>query len=377
MNRPIIGKALEPLTLLLVLVFFAPMPAPLASCGAETHHGSVRFATGFEILAQTSERTVIRDSMNQVLTVFHKGEPRGDALPHAYRSPVKRVVSSSAPAVPLINAIGQIDSLVGVKLPQNAWHIQEVQERMAAGKIALIGDGSHEYVDYERAAALNPDIIFDNIFRPGRWSALAEDNVLKVGSIYTRNENTLLGQFEWIKMLSVFYGAEKQAAAIFKEKVDHYDSIKGRVRRRAFTPNVLWGFITPHKASVPGGSSFIANAIADAGGKYVCQEEFQSYQGGYLPCDLEVFFTEGVDADLFILSSTKAGGIKSLDGLVRLNGMLKKFKSIQTRNVWCYQPWFWQSVDKPDEILEDIAAILHPEIFPGHKVRFFCKLKPG
>lgn len=33
-----------------------------------------------------------------------------------------------------------------------------------------------------------------------------------------------------------------------------------------------------------------------------------------------------------------------------------------------------QSADKLDEILLDLAAIIHPELYPGHQLRYFAEM---
>lgn len=37
-------------------------------------------------------------------------------------------------------------------------------------------------------------------------------------------------------------------------------------------------------------------------------------------------------------------------------------------------PCYIQSMDKLDEIITEIAAILNPELFPGYKLSFFLEL---
>ncbi|WP_419655742.1 hypothetical protein Dvar_48390 [Desulfosarcina variabilis str. Montpellier] len=55
---------------------------------------------------------------------------------------------------------------------------------------------------------------------------------------------------------------------------------------------------------------------------------------------------------------------------------LAEFKAVRAGAVWCFQPWWWQALDRSDEIVADLAAILHPELFPGHVLNLFFKLSP-
>jgi iron complex transport system substrate-binding protein len=38
------------------------------------------------------------------------------------------------------------------------------------------------------------------------------------------------------------------------------------------------------------------------------------------------------------------------------------------------KPVYAQSADRLDELLTEIAAILHPEAYPGHELKFFVEL---
>ncbi len=345
--------------------------------GDDKTNSVVRYARGFNIIEQNSRKIVLTDAMNQPFTILcRKAESdessSNDNIIHA---PVKKVVSTSATAVSLIKAIGEIDSLVGVKLPQKAWHIKEIKKRMENGTISLIGDGSHDYIDYERVMAIRPDIVFNNTDYPVKWTVLLKDRGILTASVCTHKEDSLLGQFEWVKMLGAFYNESDQVKRIFDERANRYNALKESIAQKATSvPGVLWGTVVRHRASVPGGASFIANAIKDSGGEYALQKELKNARGGYIPFDLELFYQKGMGADVFVLSSTKASGIKRIEDLVRLNDMFKNFKSVKNKNVWCYQPWLWQSVDKPDEVFKDIAAIVHPGIFPDAEIRYFEKL---
>ncbi len=361
----------------LALLFFVALLSShcTLSDGNKTEN-NVYYAQGFHILEETEHVTVITDCLGVQITIVHDEKGSHDAASSDYTigAPVAKVISTSAPAVSLIKSIEKTDSLAGVKLPAKSWHIEEVRERMKTGDISLIGNGSHDYVDYEQVLKIKPDIVFNNIEYPAKWAEILRTSGIKTASVCTHKENTLLGQFEWVKMVGAFYSEGIKAECVFNRRADRYNGIKTSIDPDQDAPKVLWGTVYSHRASVPGGASFIANAIEDGGGEYVLRKELENARGGYLACDLEMFYQKGVDADVFFLSNTKAGGIKTIEDLVTVNDILKNFKSVQTGNVWCYKPWFWQSVDKPDEIFRDIVAILHPGMFASPEIKNFERL---
>jgi iron complex transport system substrate-binding protein len=345
----------------------------LCSCKERGEHPAVsaHYSRGFDIVERSKEKTVFVDSYGNTQEIFHDGNTVSGI--DAFVSPVKKAVSISAPSVTLVNAMGKIDSIAGVKLPASAWHIPEVRQRMESGRIALVGDGSHEHINAERIVALNPDIVFNNIESPEKWLSILEERKIRVLPVLTHKEDSLLGQFEWIRLLGEFYNEGEKAGKLFDEKSRFYAELKNKVKNAKRT-SVLCGVVYDRSASVSGGGSVIANTVRDAGGRFLFEKEFRESDSQYIKCDLEAFFSKGLDADVFILTTTKAGGTTRISDITALNDIYARFKSFKNGNVWCYSLDFWQSIDRPDEVLADMIAILHPELMPGYKVRHFDKL---
>jgi|GEM_PF-1998913 len=332
-------------------------------------------ANGFGILSKTKNKTTLIDSMDRKISVYHGKTGSKDNMGGGFHSPARKVISISAPAIPLIVELGKTGTIRGLKLPAKSWHFEKIKTMMNAGDIQLVGNGSHSYINHEIILSVQPDLIFTNREFKGQLSNLLHEKNITVASIHTHRENSLMGQFEWIRFIGEFYNDGARAEIIFREKLGRYNKLKNKLSSVKNRTRVLWGSMVQHRASVPGGASFIANAVKDAGGKYALDIEMSAQTGAYIPLNMEVFYQKGTDSDILVLSSTKASGIKSISDIIKVNPMTRYFKAIKRGNVWCYHPCFWQSIHRPDEILEDIAAMLHPGLFPGHKFRFFEKLK--
>ncbi len=328
-------------------------------------------ASGFKILDSDDTRTVLKDSLNRTMTVVHGKSKKSEK--EFFHSPAGKVISISSPSVPLIVALDETDSLKGVRLPAASWYLKEIKKRMNSGKIKLIGNGSHGYMNFEAIVALNPDLVFTNTEIENRWEVFLSERGIKTVAVLTHLERSLMGQFEWIRFISCFYGREKKASDLFTIKKDLYSKISSEVRSSPSKTKTLWCNIVQHRVSVPGGDSFIANAIADAGGDYVLKNFTSDLRGGYIPLDMELFYETGRSADVMIISATKSA-IGNIDSLIRINPFIQNFISIKNKRVWCYRPCFWQSIHRPDEILKDITAMLHPELHQDHRLTFFEKL---
>ena len=57
-----------------------------------------------------------------------------------------------------------------------------------------------------------------------------------------------------------------------------------------------------------------------------------------------------------------------------MNPILKNIGPLENGKVLAPLPHYAQSTDRLDEIILEMAAILHPELFPGYKKKFFLEL---
>ena len=57
-----------------------------------------------------------------------------------------------------------------------------------------------------------------------------------------------------------------------------------------------------------------------------------------------------------------------------MNPLLASIRPLKHGKVYAPLPHYVQSGDRLDEILTEIAAILHPECYPGYQYRYFEEL---
>ncbi len=66
--------------------------------------------------------------------------------------------------------------------------------------------------------------------------------------------------------------------------------------------------------------------------------------------------------------------VNSKEELIQQVPGLAETKPFKEDKVYTMQPWFWQSIHRMDEIIRDLAAIFHPELFPQHELTMFKKI---
>ncbi len=89
---------------------------------------------------------------------------------------------------------------------------------------------------------------------------------------------------------------------------------------------------------------------------------------------VERFLYSGETADIFFTYRTRESGATSKAAIARLNPLIKDIAPLHGGKVFAPLPCYIQSMDKLDEILTEISAILHPDRYPGHILRYFEEL---
>jgi len=353
---------------ILILIFIFNLLA--CKNPASTTKNKMEFATGFSIVESSTVRSIVTDSLKRKLTILHSKSKIGKEKLFTVKSPVRRVICGTTTVAALLGSLGELKSIKGVTLSQNQWYINDIKKGIQSGKIKVLGDGMASF-NMEEIVKFSPNIVFTTSDHDRNRAIILKKRNIKSAIVHEYMEDSFIGQFEWVKFLAEFYNKGKLADKIFKNIKKSYFDIKKIACNSKKKTSVAWGSLYEGKAYVPGGDSLVSKAISDAGGQYLMKD----FKGtGALPISLEKFYDSYVNSEIFIYSSTIAYGAKSIIALIAKSEILGKFKSFKEGKVWCYKPSYWQAIDRPDLILKDLAAMIHPELFPDHKLKFFQKM---
>lgn len=78
--------------------------------------------------------------------------------------------------------------------------------------------------------------------------------------------------------------------------------------------------------------------------------------------------------DAMFTYRTPEVGATSKASLIRLNPIIKDIIPLNSGRIFSPLKHYSQSLDKMDEIIEEIAALLHPERFPKKELKYFRQL---
>ncbi len=188
-------------------------------------------------------------------------------------------------------------------------------------------------------------------------------------------ENDPLGRAEWVKYFAALTGTEEQAAEFFDGVSSDYQALASSVAG-ADPVQVVPG--QPYQGTwfVPGGASYNARLIADAGGTTAWATDTST---GSVSTDLETVLANSGSAPAWLASTTWTTKAEALAEEPRF----AEFAAFQSGNVWNAAKdvtpeggnnYYELGVARPDLILGDLVAILHPDQAPGHEFAFYLQL---
>lgn len=288
--------------------------------------------------------------------------------------PIKKLASSSVTHLSFLNLIDEIQSVTGFCNPKLAYN-ESFRKNVSEGKITDLGE---EFaMNVEKVMALKPDMLMINGYNQtdANVQRIQQAGVPVIFNIEW-TETTPLGRAEWIKFLATFYDKESLADSIFNRVQKNYIELKEKASKTVNKPNILSGGNFRGTWYMPSGRSFMGELYHDAGANYFYANDTT---GGSLPLNFETVLKNFSNATVWLnsnynsMSELKKADKKNILFLPAKNGKVYNFNK---RMLPSTANDFWESgVSRPDLLLSDVIAILHPEILPNFQLYFSEKLK--
>lgn len=323
----------------------------------------------FTVNRISDQRTDVRDGAGRTLVLVPRDAPAPeDVAPnHVVRTPVRRVVAYGFFDVATMRALGVLkDALVGVTTPAEGWTIDEVKQGMAAGKIAFLGDSSS--IDFERLKQQEPELVltWDHAVIP-----MLDELGISCAITSTPVAMCLNARMRFVQFLAPFFNREEAANAFFGRVNQALIDIREQTAGSGPPPKVMWGDIYEKRVLVEPGNAWVGELVGLAESDYLFDDV---YGTSCIEIAVERFLYSGEEADIYFTYRTRDAGVTSKAALARMNPLLADIRPIREGKVYAPMPHYVQSGDHLDEILTEIAAILHPEAYPGFKRRYFIEL---
>jgi iron complex transport system substrate-binding protein len=286
-------------------------------------------------------------------------------------TPVTSLYSGSTTHLPNLVALDRLDVLTGVA-SKSLISEKEVLDRVAEpGVVEYAAAGS---VDAEAVVAGKPDVVITAGTDDPAYAVISAAGVPVLADAEWL-ENDPLGRAEWIKYFAALTGTEAQAAELFDAVEQSYTALADKVAS-ADPVQVVPG--QPYQGTwyVPGGQSFNSRLIADAGGTTAWADDPST---GSVSTDLESVLAKAGKAPAWLASTTWTSKAEALAEEPRFS----EFAAFQSGNVWNAAKdvtaeggnnYYELGTARPDLVLGDLVAILHPDLMPGHDFAFYLQL---
>lgn len=366
----------------------------LCSCGGGRGGGDLseysislyrpQYASGFEILGAEGRESSILVSRNPwqgaenvetMLFIARNGErPPVDFAGQVLDGDASRVICMSSTHVALLDAVGTVESVVGVS------GIDFVtNEYVMANRDKVHDVGYDNSVDYEMVVALDPDVV---LLYGVTGASVMESKLQELGIPYVYIgeyiEQVPLGKTEWMVAVAEIVGRRAEAEQLFAEVPQRYDALKQRVASaKSVNPKVMIN--TPYADSwfMASTTSYVACLIADAGGDYIYKMNSSNTS---LPIDIEEAAVLVSQADIWI----NAGSVATLEDMRRQYPKFADMRCVEQGAIFNFDRRmsprggndYWESgVLKPDVVLADLIKIFHPELMAEHEFVYYRKLE--
>ena len=162
-------------------------------------------------------------------------------------------------------------------------------------------------------------------------------------------------------LLGELFGRRDEARKVFDNVINDYNDLVLKAKlAQTERPKVLVETEQSGVWYLPAGKSYQARMLADAGACYPWEDTDGQ---GSLALSLESVAAKAIDADVWLIrtygyssfKAVKKGGIYSCDSAIR--------------------PIFNDIAFHPERVLADYVAIFHPEVLPGHELRYFRRIE--
>ena len=288
--------------------------------------------------------------------------------------PIDNIVVTSTTHIPALEALGELDKLVGFSDTKYV-SSKAARKRIDAGQIKELG--INENLNTEAVLALQPDVVV-GFAVSGNNTAYETLQRSQIPVIYNGDwvEETPLGKAEWIKFFALFFNKETKASIIFAEIEKSYNDAKKLAETAITRPTVLSGALYKDVWYLPGGKSWAANFLKDANANYLWQESTES---GSLSLSWESVLVVANNAEYWIGPAQ----FKSYSEMASSSAHYLQFDAFKNKKVFTFANtegetggnlYYELAPQRPDIVLKDLIHILHPNLLPEHKPFFFKPL---
>ncbi len=283
------------------------------------------------------------------------------------RTPLRNSLVFSSVHSSLLAELQCLDAIGGI-CDSEYNYIEELQARILAGTLADAGNSTAP--DIEQIIELNPDAILLSPFENVRHDRL-EKTGIPIIECADYMENTPLGRAEWMRLIGRLYGCEELADSLFMSIKESYLSTKQKVDSAKHKPLVITERRIGQVWYIPGGKSYMAQLLNDAGAQYPWSDNNNT---GSLALSFENVLERGQEADFWLIKYHAPQNF-TYNNLKQEYTPNSRFKAFNQKQIYgCnthYMRYYEETPFHPERLLKDLGAIFHPTLFEGYTPYYY------
>lgn len=360
----------------------------LAGCGSASSEDTnlreevvdVKYADGFRLVQGEGYRCIdivnpwdTTQLLNRYILVGRSEElPQELPAGCVVRTPLTHSLVFSSVHCSLLQELDRLDAVGGV-CDSEYIYVDALRDRLSGGK--LVDAGSSVAPDIEQIIDLNPDAILLSPYENNRYERLKNTRI-PIIECADYMETSPLGRAEWMRVFGWLYGCEAAADSLFAAVEATYNTTLERIAQVDTRPKVITERRTGAVWYVPGGKSYMARILADAGASYPWSENNNT---GSIALSFEQVFEDGQDADFWLIKHHSESAM-SYKTLAEEYAPYARFKAFEEKKIYdCnsrYYRYYEDTPFHPERLLQDLGSIFHPLLFENYTPYYFHPIAP-
>lgn len=304
------------------------------------------------------------DGRRYLLVPEGKDSPEGlDPDIKLIRQPLDQVYLAATGVMCFFDELHALDALGFSSLKAGDWTVENARKAMEEGKIQF--GGKYSRPDYEQLLAKGSKLALESrmILHAPEVQEKLETLGLTVFVDQSSVEDHPLGRMEWIRCYAAMLNLDEEADKLMSEQIRLMDEAKKDVdarQKKGEKPRTVAFFFINSKGNAVTRESddYISKMISLAGGKYIFENLGDaSNHRATVNMEMEKFYETARDADIAIYSSSIVGELQTLEELLALNPLLKEFKAVKNKEVWCTRRNLYQDATHYGKMILEFSQV--------------------
>ena len=289
------------------------------------------------------------------------------------QQPIQNIYLVSSSAMDPIISIGGLGAVALSGTQAENWYLDAARTAMEQGEIAYAG--KYSAPDYETILSADCGLAIENtmIYHTPEVKEQLEKFGVPVLVERSSYESDPLARMEWVKLYGILLGRTEEAERIFDDAVQRIAPLLEQPstgKRCAFFSITSSGLATVRKSG-----DYVAQMIGMAGGEYVFTALTDSGNSlSTMNIPLEDLYAGVKDADVLIYNGTIEGTISTKEELLARCALLAECKAVQSGDIWCTTPSFFQQSMALADFMLDLHAVFTGETASPDILHFLTKI---